>query len=110
MPGEASIKGFNTITRGFGVRLGKDEEGTPYVPGKHGKVEWHSWDNETLAIYSEMSRTKGRLIRHLKCRIWQQREWEVHVLVAREDIVEVADLINPFKKKQNFAINREKLL
>jgi len=30
--------------------------------------------------------------------------------VAREDMVEVADLIKPFRKKKNFAINREKLL
>ena len=110
MPGETSIKGFNTITGGFGVRLGKDDEGTPYVPGKHGKVEWHSWDNETLANYSEKSITKDRLIRHLKCRTWQQREWEVHVLVAREDMVEVANMKKPFRKKKIFAINPEKLL
>jgi len=97
MPGEASIKGFNTIIRGFGYQLRKDDEGTRMCLESMARL------SGTLGImirwpFTREDITKGRLIRHLKCRIWQQREWEVHVLVAREDTVEVANLKKPFKK------------
>ena len=109
MPGEDSLKGFNTIVRGLGYRLRKDDEGTPYVPGKHGKVGWHSWGNETVATYSEKRLIKGRLIHHPKCRIWQHGDSEVRILVRQVDMVEVAPLKKPFKKKQISAWNCQKI-
>ncbi len=94
------------------------------MPGKHGKVGWHSWGNETVATYSEKRLIKGRLIHHPKCRIWQHGDSEVRILVRQVDMVEVAPLKKPFKKKQisawncqkitrktqNIAIKRQKLL
>ena len=105
-----SHREFRGLIQGFGFRLRKDDEGTPYVPGKHGKIEWHSFNNETLAIYSNKSIAKGRLIRHQKCRVWQRADWEVRVLVAREDVVEVAKIIRPYRKRKISAERREQLL
>ena len=107
---EISLKEFRGLMEGFSFRLQEDDEGTPYVPGKHGEIEWHSWDNETVAIYSNKSIAKGRLIRHPKCRIWQRGDDEVRVLVRRADILEVAKIIRPYRKRKISAERREKLL
>jgi len=105
-----SNREFRGLMQGFGFRLRKDDEGTPYVPGKHGEIEWHSFNNETVAIYSNKSIAKGRLIRHPKCRIWQRGDDEVRVLVRREDILEVAKIIRPYRKRHISPERREQLL
>ncbi len=105
-----SHREFRGLMNGFRFRLREDDEGTPYVPGKHGEIEWHSWDNETVAIYSNKSIAKGRLIRHPKSRIWQRGDDEVRVLVRREDILEVAKIIRPYRKRYISPERREQLL
>jgi len=47
---------------------------------------------------------------HPKCHIWQRGDSEVRGLVRREDLVEVANLKKPFRKKKISAMHREKLL
>ena len=101
---------FCGLMQDFGFRLHEDDEGTPIVLGRYGRIEWHSFNNETLAIYSNKSIAKGRLIRHLKCRIWQRGDDEVRVLVRREDILEVAKIIRPYRKRKISAERREQLL
>ncbi len=105
-----SLKEFRGLMKGFRFRLRDDDEGTPYVPGKHGEIEWHSWDNETVAIYSNKSIAKGRLMRHPKSRIWQRGDDEVRVLVRQEDILEVAKIIRPYRKRYISPERREQLL
>jgi len=48
-----SLKKFRGLMEGFGFRLREDDEGTPIVLGRYGRIEWHSFNNETLAIYSD---------------------------------------------------------
>ncbi len=35
---------------GYRVKLDKEDSATPYVPGKNGRFEWHSWNNEVVAL------------------------------------------------------------
>ena len=107
---EISLKEFRGLMQGFSFRLREDDEGTPIVLGRYGRIEWHSFNNETLAIYSNKSIAKGRLIRHPKCRIWQRGDDEVRVLVRREDILEVAKIIRPYRKRHISPERREHLL
>jgi len=107
---EISLKEFRGLMQGFSFRLREDDEGTPIVLGRYGRIEWHSFNNETLAIYSNKSIAKGRLIRHPKCRIWQRGDDEVRVLVRREDILEVAKIIRPYRKRKISPERREQLL
>ena len=101
---------FRGLMQSFGFQLRQDDEGTPFVPGRHGRIEWHSFYNETLAIYSDRKLIKGKLIRDPRCTVWQRGDWEVRVLVAREDVVEVAKIIRPYRKRYISPERREQLL
>ena len=107
---EISLKEFRGLMQGFSFRLREDDEGTPFVLGRYGRIEWHSWDNETLAIYSDRKLIKGKLIRDPRCTVWQRGDWEVRVLVAREDVVEVAKIIRPYRKRKISPKRCEQLL
>ena len=107
---EISLKEFRGLMQGFGLRLRKDDEGTPIVLGRYGRIEWHSFNNETLAIYSDRKVIKGKLIRDPRCTVWQRGDCEVRVLVAQEDVVEVAKIIRPYRKRHISPERREQLL
>ena len=105
-----SHREFRGLMEGFSFRLHEDDEGTPFVLGRYGRIEWHSFNNETLAIYSDRKLIKGKLIRDPRCTVWQRGDCEVRVLVRREDILEVAKIIRPYRKRYISPKRREKLL
>ncbi len=85
---------------GYRVKLDKEDSATPYVPGKNGRFEWHSWNNEVVAVYTDGRGTMGKLIRHPLCTVWQRGDSEGRVLVGRKDVPEVAEILKPYKRRK----------
>ena len=85
---------------GYRVKLDTGNRETPYVPGKNGRLEWHSWNNEVVALYTDGRGTMGKLIRHPLCTVWQRGDSEARVLVGRKDVPEVAEIVKPYKRRK----------
>jgi hypothetical protein len=100
---------LRTITRAFRLRMIRDAEGFPIIPGRYGRIEWYCdgqncWScplpgQLALAVYTDRPRLFARLSAVLGAKKHQTGEHEMRVVFLPVAVEEVARLIRARKRR-----------
>jgi len=90
---------FITIMSQLGYKIKRDEEGTPYVPCKHGRIEWQTYANDLVGLYT-WGKIKLGLLREANWTInWQVAQDEGRFLISLGNLHKGTELLNPRMKR-----------
>ncbi len=80
-------------------RVLADLEGFPYIPGKLGRIEFHDREKDELAVYTESSHTRMRLIKIPGIIRHQMGSDEFRFRFSLSVLPKVADVIRARKRR-----------
>jgi hypothetical protein len=89
---------FRRLAAPFQLRIGRDGEGLPLIPGKLGSIEWY--DGVALAVYSDRPRMFGRILGIPGVRPWQRGDQELRALFAIDFLPAVAAVIQARRRRR----------
>jgi hypothetical protein len=92
-----AVRTFRTLATPLRLRLLRDAEGWPVIPGKLGRLEYH--DGAELAVYSDRPRLFARLWAIPGVGRWQVGDQEVRGLFSPETLPTVAALIRARRRR-----------
>jgi hypothetical protein len=93
-----AVRTFRALAMPLRLRVIRDAEGWPVVPGRLGRIEWH--DGQVLAVYTNRPRLFARLWAIPGVRRWQVGDQEARGLFPVEVLPAVAALIKTRKRRR----------
>jgi hypothetical protein len=93
-----ALRIMRTLAAPYRLRVVRDAEGWPVIPGKLGRVEWH--DGRDLAVYTDRVRLFARLWGVPGVRRWQVGDQEVRGVFSPEALPAVAALIQARRRRR----------
>ncbi len=95
---DAAFVQLRSFAEPFRFRVRPDEEGFPIIPGRYGRIEWHS--ESELAIYSDHPRLFQKLWTTPGVRGHQTGDEEMRALFPPEALEQVAVVIRARRRRQ----------
>jgi len=92
-----AVRAFRVLAAPSRLRVIRDAEGWPVIPGKLGRVEWH--DGAALAVYTDRPRLFARLWSVPGVRRWQVGDQEARGLFPVEALSAVAAVIRARRRR-----------
>ncbi len=80
-------------------RTGINTDGEAVIFGKHGQIEWHSFDNQTFAVYTCSRKTMKTLLSLPWITVHQHGDHELRVVFPRKRFPEMAAILKLKKKR-----------
>jgi hypothetical protein len=93
-----AVRAFHQLAAPLRLRVVRDSEGWPTIPGKRGRVEW--FDGRMLALHSTHPRLFTRVWALPGIRRWQLGDREVRALFPLEALPLVALLIRARRRRR----------
>jgi hypothetical protein len=97
----AAVRELRALAAPLRLRVIRDAEGWPVIPGKLGRLEWH--DGLELAVYTDRPRLLARLWALAGVRCWQAGDQEARGLLTAEVLPAVAALIQARRRRRGNA-------
>jgi hypothetical protein len=93
-----AMRGFRKLATPLRLRLCRDAEGWPVIPGKLGSIEWHH--GVILAVHTDRPRMFSRILGIPGVRPWQVGDHELRALFSAEVLPTVAAVIQARRRRR----------
>jgi hypothetical protein len=92
-----AVRAVRDLAAPLRLRVCRDAEGWPVIPGRLGAIEWH--DGRALAVHTDRPRMIARLLATPGVRSWQVGDQEARGLFRAEALPAVAALIQARRRR-----------
>jgi hypothetical protein len=96
---EAAFEWMRNLSAAGRYRVIRDSEGTPIIPGRLGRIEWHDPQGRELAVFSDRPRLFRRLLAVPGVRRHQTGDFELRALFPLQVLSDVAGIIKAQRRR-----------